>query len=76
MPDRGQNREYLIEFKVVGNAVKVSAVDPLTMTEVSIVGPLTAGEEELKRNAVNKLKYRLKQLDEANKSQKGRGRLV
>lgn len=76
MSDRREDREYLIEFKVVGNAVKVSAVDPLTLTEVSIVGPLTAGEEELKRNVVNKLKYRLKKIEEAGGNQKGRGRLV
>ncbi len=51
------NTEFLIEYRVVGNSVKVSAVDPVTLTEVTIVGPLSAGKEELMRNAVNKLKY-------------------
>lgn len=51
------NSEFLIEYRVVGNSIKVSAVDPVTLTEVSIVGPLSAGKEELTRNAVNKLKY-------------------
>ncbi len=48
---------FLIEYQVLGNSVKVSAIDPATLTEVSIVGPASAGEEELARNAVNKLKF-------------------
>ena len=55
--DGEDNTEFLIEYQVLGNSVKVSAVDPVTLTEVSIVGPATAGEEELARNAVNKLKF-------------------
>ncbi len=49
--------EYLIEFHRIGVSVKVSAIDPVTNTEVSIVGPATAGREELSRVAVQKLKY-------------------
>lgn len=49
--------EVLIEIIQMGASVKVSAVDPATGTEVSIVGPPSAGEETLKRNAVNKLNY-------------------
>jgi len=52
-----RSREVLIEFQQIGNAVKVTAVDPVTMTEVSIVGPPSAGQETLKRNAINKLNY-------------------
>ena len=48
---------YLIEFVRVGNTVKVSAVDPVTMIEVSMVGPANAGRETLKRHAVRKLEY-------------------
>jgi hypothetical protein len=48
---------YLLEFITVGNSVKVCAVDPKTGIEVSIVGPKNAGQEELSRNAVNKLLY-------------------
>lgn len=53
------NQEVLIEIIQVGNSVKVSAIDPVTGTEVSIVGPPSAGEEALTRTAVNKLKYML-----------------
>lgn len=57
MAKTGTGREVLIEFQQIGNAVKVTAVDPVTMTEVSIMGPPSAGEETLKRNAINKLNY-------------------
>lgn len=50
-------REALIEFYPVGAYVKVSAVDPESLTEVSIVGDPAAGEEVLKRQAVRKLQY-------------------
>ena len=48
---------YLIEFVRVGKTVKVSAIDPVTMIEVSMVGPANAGPETPKRNAVRKLEY-------------------
>ncbi|MFQ5971762.1 MAG: hypothetical protein ACE5Q3_05470 [Alphaproteobacteria bacterium] len=53
-------REYIIEFRQVGHAVKVSAVDPATLTEVSIFGPPGAGRAALERAAVRKLEYALR----------------
>lgn len=50
-------QEVLIEFARSGNAVKVTAIDPITFTEASIVGPADAGEETLRRHAVRKLIY-------------------
>lgn len=53
----------LIEFIAQGGYVKVSAVDPVTFVEVSIVGPTHAGEAILTRQAVRKLErmvYRYK----------------
>ena len=52
MPD-----EIIIEFHQIGASVKVSAMDTVTLTEVSIVGPANAGEEVLKRNVLRKLEY-------------------
>ncbi len=52
--------EVILEFIRVGNAVKVSAVDPVTLTEVSIVGDPAVGEEMLTLIAVRKLNYVLK----------------
>lgn len=52
-----QLREVLFEFQRVGNYIKVSAVDPVTYTEVSIVGSPRAGQAALQRVAANKLRY-------------------
>ncbi|RMF08738.1 MAG: hypothetical protein D6763_09375 [Alphaproteobacteria bacterium] len=51
---------YLIEFIRIGNSVKVSAVDPRTNTEVSIVGAASMSEHQLSRAAIRKLEYVLK----------------
>jgi hypothetical protein len=48
---------YIIEFHRIGNAVKVTAMDPVTLTEVSMVGAPGAGETELTRLVVRKLEY-------------------
>ena len=53
-------KEYLFEFSWVGAYVKVSAIDPETNTEVSIVGDSNTTEAELKRVAINKLEYVIK----------------
>jgi hypothetical protein len=50
-------REVILEFQRIGNSVKVTAVDPETLIEVSIVGAASAGEEALRRTAVRKLEY-------------------
>ena len=47
--------EVIFEFHRLGNSVKVSAIDPLTNTEISIVGPPQAGEAYLKQTALRKL---------------------
>ncbi|WP_081649651.1 DUF6898 family protein [Fodinicurvata sediminis] len=54
------HREALIEFIRVGAYVKVSAVDPETLIEVSIVGQPSRGEAALKELAVKKLEYVLR----------------
>lgn len=48
---------YLVEFIQIGSSVKVSAIDPVSGREVSIVGPASASRDQLSRTAVNKLKY-------------------
>jgi hypothetical protein len=48
--------EVLFEVRQVGNAVKVSAIDPVTNTEVCVVGPVNASPYSLKMNAVRKLR--------------------
>ena len=49
--------EVLYEFKRVGNAVKVSAIDPVTHVEICMVAPLSASQETMTRLAKQKLIY-------------------
>ena len=53
----GGGQEYLLEFHRIGNSVKVTAIDPITGREASIVGPANAGKAYLSRTAVRKLQY-------------------
>jgi hypothetical protein len=66
MAPRGlvKRRRYLVEFQTIGSSVKVSAIDPVTLVEVSIVGPTTVSEAELSRLAVRKLEYVLRKQSE------------
>ena len=52
--------EVLIEFKRVGNYLKVTALHAPTLTEVSVMGPAVGSKELLKRTALAKLDYVLK----------------
>ncbi len=51
---------YLIEYIPRGRYIKVSAIDPRTGTEVSIVGDKKASQKELNRVVIQKLEYVLK----------------
>jgi hypothetical protein len=55
MTDAG--REVLFELRQIGNSVKVTAIDVATNTEVSTVGPASAGAHGLKMAALRKLNY-------------------
>ncbi len=52
--------EVLFEVQKLGNAVKVSAIDPVTNTEVSVVGSVHTSPYSLKMNAVRKLQAALR----------------
>lgn len=56
MPQRGEDG-ILLEFQRVGALVKVSAIDPVTNTEVVVQGPASASQEQLSRTAIAKLRY-------------------
>ena len=61
MPQKGfYLGEVLFEFVVQGNFVKVMAVDPVTGTEVSIVGDSRASQSTLEKVATKKLVMVLK----------------
>ena len=57
MPGYNWEKSVIVEFIAVGHAVKVIAVDPVTKTEVSIVGDPHASRDRLARTAVKKLRY-------------------
>ncbi|MEM6834461.1 MAG: hypothetical protein AAGA36_07625 [Pseudomonadota bacterium] len=65
MAARMTSQGYLLEFLPARGAVKVSAIDPLTGTEVSIVGSPAASQRQLERVAVQKLKYVLSKTQQA-----------
>ena len=50
-------REILVEFVMRGNVVKVTAVDPVSGLEASIVGPANAPQAALADAARRKLDY-------------------
>ena len=47
----------IIEFIQVGAYVKVSAVDPVSLVEVSIVGDPSASRDTLEQTAIKKLRF-------------------
>jgi|TARA_B100001964_G_C14040239_1_gene512320 hypothetical protein len=52
-----QLSEVLFEFSSQGNYVKVVAVDPITNTEISMVGDVKVGRKALEQTAIQKLRY-------------------
>lgn len=52
--------DYIIEFHKIGSFVKVSAIDPVTMTEVSLSVPANLSQHEAAQAAIQKLKYVIK----------------
>jgi len=49
--------DVYVEFVVQGSFVKVTAIDPKSGTEVSIMGPANAARAALSGAAVRKLAY-------------------
>jgi hypothetical protein len=56
-------REALFEFHQIGSYMKVSALDPDSGIEVSIVGPANASEHVLRMNALRKLQAALRKTE-------------
>ncbi|MBI3675277.1 MAG: hypothetical protein HY243_01500 [Proteobacteria bacterium] len=58
--DKTSGAEIYVEFVVLGNAVKATAIHAASGIEASIVGPATAPQATLAQAAVRKLEYVLK----------------
>lgn len=67
---------YILEFIAHGRTVKVTAVDPLTGTEASIVGSAQASQDELGTLAVRKLEYVLRKHRNRPDDPTGRGGMM
>lgn len=51
--------DVLIEFIPIGNFVKVTAIDPVTLIEVSVISDRNYPKELMKNNAIKKLKWKI-----------------
>ncbi len=66
-----RKQQYFIEFHQVGRFVKVTAIDPVTRLEVSIVGDPSATQNYLSNVAIKKLQYVLnKKIKDADTARK------
>ena len=50
-------KEVYLEFLVIGDSIKVVAIDAASGTEVSITGSVHASNAELEKVAIDKLRY-------------------
>lgn len=53
-------REVYFEFIAIGNPVKCTATNSITAIEVSVMGPVSASQVDMRQLALQKLKARLK----------------
>jgi hypothetical protein len=60
MPEPRAPDGVILEFAHIDGVVRVSAMDPHTLTEVVIQGPASAGEAALRHAALRKLDYVLR----------------
>jgi hypothetical protein len=52
--------EIYVEFVILGNSVKATAIDPATGVEACVVGPASAAQSTMADAARRKLEYVLK----------------
>jgi len=57
MVDEAGRGEVIIEFVRLGGLVRVSALDPASLVEVTLQGPAAAGEAALRDAVLRKLDY-------------------
>jgi hypothetical protein len=57
--DLSGSREVYFEFTAVGGTVKVVAIDAVSGTEVTVMGPIRTPQGDLQRLALQKLMARL-----------------
>jgi len=55
-----EGREVIFEFAPFGTIMKVTAMDTISLTEITIQCPISAGEATFKANALKRLEYVLR----------------
>ncbi len=55
--------DILFEFFQSGNSMKVTAIEPETQVEATVIVPVSLSEDQMKFQALNKLKYLLKKME-------------
>ena len=63
MPHEIDPGEVILEFVQIGALIRVSAMEPTSLTEVVIYGPASAGEAALRRTVLCKRDYVLARHD-------------
>lgn len=58
--------EILFEYVRQGNLVKVTALEPDTGIEASVVVPASLSEDQMKIQALNRLRYVMRKYSEEN----------
>lgn len=53
-------KEIYVEFIILGNSIKATAVDPATGVEASVIGPANAPQSAMAQVARRKLEYVLR----------------
>ena len=56
------DKHYLIEYTTIGNAVKITAMDPESGVEVSTMGPSYMNRKLMANAAIRKLEYKIRKL--------------
>ena len=59
MVDEAARGEVIIEFVRLGRLVRVSALDPASLVDVTLQGPATAGAAALREAVLRNLDYAL-----------------
>ena len=57
--EQDNDDRYIIEFITMGKSVKITAIDPDTLTEVCVIAPTSLPKKEMAELAVRKLHYML-----------------
>lgn len=55
-----RDNDYIVEYVVIGNSVKVTAFDPISLKDATVIGSIHTPKNQLAKLAVRKLIYILK----------------